>query len=121
MLEIWSQACDNPVAAPGEERPRNHRQPSPDGVGGRFDFRCPLTPAAHKRMRLVTESPATDSVGASQEPAKKPRINWDDPDIPVGNAPSMHRWPLIASALVFAAWMVFLVAMAVLRIRTTAY
>ena len=69
----------------------------------------------------MTDPPASEDAGDAKERTKEPKINWDDPSTPAGNAPPMPRWPLIASAVVFSAWLVFLVAMAVLRIRTTAY
>ncbi len=43
--------------------------------------------------------------------AKKPRIDWEDPNIPVGNAPPLPRWPLAVTGLAWLAWGVFLVVM----------
>lgn len=37
---------------------------------------------------------------------------WDDPSVPVGNAPPMPRWPVFAWAVAWTLWIVFLVAMA---------
>jgi hypothetical protein len=31
----------------------------------------------------------------------------------------MPRWPLVVSAVVFALWVCFLIAMAIVRVRTT--
>jgi len=46
---------------------------------------------------------------------KKSRVNWDDPSVPVGNAPPMPRWPLVVTAMAWLAWVVFLIAMLVSR------
>ncbi len=51
--------------------------------------------------------------------AEAPKIDWADPNVPAGNSPPLPHWPLVASALAFGAWMVFLVVMAVIRFRTT--
>ena len=50
--------------------------------------------------------------GSSDEP-KKPRIDWADPNVPVGNAPPLPRWLLPVSAIAWLAWVVFLVVMVV--------
>ncbi len=55
----------------------------------------------------------------SKEPA--PKYDWNDPSVPAGDAPPMPRWPLIASAVAFGLWFIFLVAMAVVRVHTTSY
>lgn len=47
------------------------------------------------------------SAGTADEP-KKPRIDWEDPNIPVGNAPPLPRWPLVVIGLVWVAWIVFM-------------
>ncbi len=44
------------------------------------------------------------------------RINWQDPDIPAGNAPPMPRWPMIAGFVALGLWLVFLIVMAVFRV-----
>ncbi len=48
--------------------------------------------------------------GASNAP-KKRRIDWSDPNVSVGNAPPMPRWPVVAFLLAWLGWIVFLVAM----------
>lgn len=60
-------------------------------------------------------TPTTTDAAAHTKP------NWDDPNVPAGNAPPLPRWPLIASAVVFALWVVFLIAMAIVRVRTTSF
>jgi len=51
---------------------------------------------------------------------KKARVNWDDPSVPVGNAPPMPRWPVVVTAIAWLAWVVFLIAMLVSRYDTVA-
>ncbi len=58
-------------------------------------------------------------VEASESVEQAPRIDWDNPDTPAGDAPAMSRWPLIASIVVYSGWIVFLVAMAYMRVSTT--
>ena len=53
------------------------------------------------------KDPAADS---SEEP-RKPRIDWADPSVPVGNAPPLPRWPLTVSVIAWLAWVAFLVTM----------
>ncbi|NOX59754.1 MAG: hypothetical protein GXP29_12990 [Planctomycetes bacterium] len=55
----------------------------------------------------------------TDEPQREPRIDWDNPDTLAGDAPPMSRVPLILSIVVYAGWLVFLVSMAYMRIRTT--
>jgi hypothetical protein len=74
----------------------------------------------------VTESPATNHTPVSKndttaENEASSGINWADPNVPAGNAPPLPLWPLVLSIVVFSAWIIFLVAMAVIRIRTTAH
>lgn len=71
----------------------------------------------------MTESTSNHNPGgepaASACPAtSQPTINWEDPNVPAGNAPPMSRFPLIASAVVFGLWIAFLVAMAFVRLKT---
>jgi len=49
---------------------------------------------------------------------KKRSVNWDDPSVPVGNAPPMPRWPLVVTAIAWLAWVVFLIAMLASRYDT---
>ncbi len=59
--------------------------------------------------------------GSSQQPTvtsdngetPKPRYDWTDPSVPVGNAPPMPRWRLYLLGGLWAGWVVFLFAMAV--------
>ncbi|MEK7731241.1 MAG: hypothetical protein AAB363_05220, partial [Planctomycetota bacterium] len=54
-------------------------------------------------------------MSTENENQKKSRVNWDDPSVPVGNAPPMPRWPLVVTAIAWLAWVVFLIAMLVSR------
>lgn len=76
---------------------------------------------SEKKPDAPSKAPHRTATTESKEGAATaaPGINWADPDIPAGNAPALPRWPLVVSALAFAAWVVFLVAMAVMRFRTT--
>lgn len=38
----------------------------------------------------------------------KRRIDWENPKVPVGNAPPLPRWPLYVSGLAWAGWVLFL-------------
>jgi hypothetical protein len=53
---------------------------------------------------------------ANSQPAKKSK--WDN-DLPPGDSPPLPRWPLIAAAVSYAVWMVFLISMAIMRITGT--
>lgn len=57
---------------------------------------------------------------SDQKAAEQPRPKgiWDN-DLPVGDSPPLPRWPLTASIVAYALWMVFLVAMMVVRLTTT--
>ena len=43
---------------------------------------------------------------------------WDN-DLPAGDSPPLPRWPLTVSIIAYGLWMVFLISMMILRIRTT--
>lgn len=51
----------------------------------------------------------------SQEPAAQPKSIWDN-NLPAGDSPPLPRWPLTLSITAYALWMVFLIAMMVLRL-----
>ena len=56
---------------------------------------------------MTEEQPATES----PDDTRKPRIDWADPNIPIGDAPPLPRWPLVLGGLAWASWVVFLVMM----------
>ena len=67
-------------------------------------------------MSTDKEPTSADAEGATSgsEPAKerkKSRIDWDDPNVPVGNAPPLPRWPLFVASLAWVGWVVFLAVM----------
>ena len=43
---------------------------------------------------------------------------WDN-DLPAGDSPPLPRWPLTAAIVAYSIWMIFLVSMAVLRLKTS--
>jgi len=57
----------------------------------------------------------TSSVRPDSDQPKRPRIDWADPKVPVGNAPPMSRWLLYVTGASWLAWIVFLIAMAASR------
>ena len=58
---------------------------------------------------------AAASEGDSGATSKKQAINWADPDIPVGDAPPLPRWPVAVFSAAWLGWIVFLMIM----LRTT--
>ncbi len=40
-------------------------------------------------------------------------VNWDDPNVPAGNAPPLPRWPMVIAGFAWFAWIVFLVVLLV--------
>ena len=56
---------------------------------------------------------------AHTEQAPPPKYDWSDPSVPAGDAPSMPRGPMIASIVVYCGWLIFLISMVVLRLKTT--
>jgi hypothetical protein len=48
----------------------------------------------------------------------KPGSIWDN-DLPAGDSPPLPAWPLKAAIVAYSVWMLFLIAMMILRIRTT--
>jgi hypothetical protein len=68
----------------------------------------------------VTET--TDAVEPQQQAEEsQPKYDWNDPSVPAGDAPPMPRWPLIVSSIAFGLWFIFLVVMAIVRVKTTSY
>ena len=60
-----------------------------------------------------------DRSAAGDKPAKRPTYNWEDPDVPAGDAPPMPWWPLVRSAVAWCGWLAFVAVMMVLRVQTT--
>lgn len=47
----------------------------------------------------------------------EPKSIWDN-DLPPGDSPPMPRWPMTASIVAYALWMVFLVSMMIVRLKS---
>ena len=56
--------------------------------------------------------------GASEPNPDKPKIDWEDPTVPIGNAPAMPGWPLVVASLAWAACIVLLLVMMVSRMQS---
>lgn len=59
--------------------------------------------------RVTSDTPPSD--GDESGTKRKPRYDWEDPTIPIGNAPSMPRWPAVVFAVGWVGWLAFLLAM----------
>jgi hypothetical protein len=53
--------------------------------------------------------------GTSTESSERKSI-WEN-DLPAGDSPPLPRWPLILSATLYGLWMIFLIAMMIVRLR----
>ena len=42
---------------------------------------------------------------------------WDN-DLPAGDSPPLPRWPLIFWIVVYVAWMLFMISMLIVRLKT---
>lgn len=60
----------------------------------------------------LTEAPTKGQVVASASP------NWNDPNVPTGDAPPLPSWPLLFSVLAWVGWLVFLLVMMVMRLKS---
>lgn len=60
-----------------------------------------------------------DRSAAGDKPAKQPKYDWEDPDVPAGDAPRMPWWPLVLSVVAWCGWLAFVAVMMVLRLQTT--
>jgi hypothetical protein len=67
----------------------------------------------------VSTAPDSNAAEPALQETSAGGPNWNDPNIPPGNAPPMPRGRLIAAAIVFGLWVCFLIAMAWLRVQTT--
>ncbi len=65
----------------------------------------------NEKDRSKNDSSAT--VSADEE--RKPRIDWEDPTIPIGNGPPLPRWPLAVSGIAWFLWIVLMLVMALSR------
>ena len=67
--------------------------------------------AVSETSEMENEAPASSEEGSGGR---------GDRDLPVGNSPAKSRWPLVLSGFAWLLWVVFLVAMMVSRLRTSA-
>ena len=56
------------------------------------------------------EKPKSDCTSESSSPSSDKTI-WENPDIPVGDAPPVGKIPLILFSLAWVGWLVFLAMM----------
>ena len=61
----------------------------------------------------MAEKPASNAETART----KPKSIWDN-DLPAGDSPPLPSWPLKAAVVLYSLWMVFLIAMTILRLTT---
>jgi hypothetical protein len=40
-------------------------------------------------------------------------VDWEDPSVPVGDAPALPRWPVYLLAIAWGGWIVFLLVITV--------
>jgi len=52
-----------------------------------------------------------DDQNRSETPVKQSGPDWEDPSIPVGNAPPMPGWPLVAAIVAWTGGIIFLLVM----------
>jgi len=69
--------------------------------------------SAQNIVRADEDSPRPDDGAPSGQP--KPRIDWADPSVPVGNAPPLPQWPWFLSIGAWLGWLVFLLIMLLTR------
>ena len=58
---------------------------------------------------------AVESVGSADDSTKQSGANWNDPAVPIGDAPPLPRWPVVAAGLVWLLWIGFLVVIMLSR------
>lgn len=59
---------------------------------------------------MADEKPKSDSTSENSSESSEPTI-WENPDIPVGNAPPLAKTPLVLFSLAWFGWIVFLALM----------
>jgi len=72
-----------------------------------------------KEIALSKSKPDSTAAAPSRSVPRPDKDDWDNPAVPAGDAPPRARWPLVVAAVAWGAWVVFLVAMMIVRIRTT--
>ena len=59
---------------------------------------------------MADKQSKSESASETSSPSSEPTI-WQDPDIPVGNAPPVGKIPLVLFSLAWVGWLVFLAMM----------
>ncbi len=73
------------------------------------------TETRNNEGKQVAAEGAPAYADGSKKTSGKPRIDWEDPTVPIGDAPSIPRWPVVVNAIAWFAWIGFLVAMVASR------
>jgi len=61
---------------------------------------------------------ASRTIMSQTNPATaKPKSIWDN-DLPAGDSPPLPRWPLVFWIVVYVLWMLFLISMLIVRLKT---
>ena len=66
--------------------------------------------AVGETERMTDEQSKSDSASESPSPSSEQTI-WQNPDIPVGDAPPVGKIPLVLFSLAWVGWLVFLAMM----------
>ena len=82
----------------------------PEWFGATFKGPRLLHQTSVMTEKVLNQRPS-ESDRNSADKSKKQGINWADPDVPVGDAPAMPRWPMAVLVVGWSGWIVFLVVM----------
>ena len=108
-LSIWVVDVSGRVALPGELRWTNANVRR--GKRNIPSFGC-------AQYVPIPENSMTNDTSDS---SNRPRIDWSDPNVPVGDAPSVPRWPLVGAAVAWLSWVAFLITMVIARAASTTF
>ncbi len=75
----------------------------------------PWSPARLPPSTSPTNLWAMSTVENSTDAGKRKSI-WDN-DLPAGDSPPLPRWPLTVCIVLYGLWMVFLIAMWIVRLK----
>ncbi len=65
---------------------------------------------------MSTEKEKTNGKGAEPEASteeRKPRYDWEDPSVPIGDGPPMPNWPLVPLCIAWGLCITFLAVMSI--------
>ena len=68
-----------------------------------------------EKLNETDRSKNDSSAAQPVDEERKPRIDWEDPTIPIGNGPPLPRWPLAVSGIAWLLWIVLMLVMALTR------